>query len=59
MAPQPNKQPPAIQIETLAESSNRTSLFENRLISGSSLTSAPGFVEVTSHQNRNQNPALP
>lgn len=36
MAPvaQPNRHPPAIQIETLTERSNRTALFEkNRLIS--------------------------
>ena len=41
---QPKRQPPAIQIETLIERSNRTNLFEkNRLISVLKSTPAPSF----------------
>ena len=44
---QPKRQPPAIQIDTLIDSSSRTALFEkNKLISMAVYSSAPIFVEV-------------
>jgi len=47
--PQPNKHPPASQIETLTVSSNRTTLRETRkLIGNRSLPSNAVFVEISS-----------
>jgi len=49
LLPQPKRQPPAIQIDTLIDSSNRTTLVEkNKLISLAVYPSGPLFVEITS-----------
>ena len=44
---QPKRQPPAIQVDTVSDSNNRTALFEkNKLISLAVYSSRPLFVEV-------------
>jgi len=57
---QPKRQAPAIQMETLIDSNNRTTLFEkNKLILLKSLLLDRVFCrDSNSKQNRHQNPAL-
>ena len=54
---QPKRQPPAIQIDTLIDSSNRTALLKKTHRWKSTL-SAIFCRGSNSHQNRHQNPAL-